>query len=105
LSSFYLFHGTNWIKFCCNLFHSREFFGNNGWGSNIISRQSYSAILISSDKVSSEENDMLDAPFTEEEIKSAIFTLIVRALRTGWLYFLILSKVLGSNKGRFDQSL
>jgi CRISPR/Cas system-associated endonuclease/helicase Cas3 len=35
------------------------------------------------DRVSSEENDMLDVPFTEEEIKSAIFTLIVRALRTG----------------------
>jgi hypothetical protein len=48
-----------------------------------MSKQSYSAILISSDKVSSEENDMLDVPFTQEEIKSAIFTLIVRALRRG----------------------
>lgn len=51
------------------------------------------------DRVTREENDMLTAPFSEEEIKKCHFQLLCRrGPRPRWAPFSLLSKVLGHYK-------
>ena len=48
------------------------------------------------DKVTSQENELLEAPFSEEEIRLAVF-------ESWWLLFYVLPSLLGDYQDRFHE--